>query len=233
MAAPSPAAAAAFGTPGLPGLPLLASPPLHGLGPASPALPPRQSRVPCNIYPICPARVPSLTPLRVSVPTSANSGPSAPLSLLPPGCFASRLTTVYEPLMFQAQPPTQEALGSTQREPLPLRPLLPSSCEAAPQERITHIVMSPSSSVSHGASIRGPAGARTAPLPPSPLPRAVPPGCRGARWNGLALAASDGGGCRDDRSSGFSAREAAWKPTTQTPEPYRRGALYNIISNLP
>ncbi|AYU79452.1 hypothetical protein LdCL_250017400 [Leishmania donovani] len=198
MAAPSPAAgaaaAAAFSTPGLPGLPLLASPPLHGLGLASPALLPREGRALRNVYPTCPARLPSLMPLGVSAPTSAKGGPPTPLSLLPPS---------------------------------------PSCYEVAPQDRITHIRMSPTPSVSHDASIRGPAYARAAPSPPSPLRRAVPPGCRGARWNGLALAPSDGVGCRDDRSSDSNEREAVWTPATHTPATYRRGAPYNIISNLP
>ncbi|CAG9575131.1 alpha-tubulin_N-acetyltransferase_-_putative [Leishmania major strain Friedlin] len=135
--------------------------------------------------------------------------------------------------MVQAQPPTQDALGPTQREPFLLLPPSPSRYEVAPQGRIAHIRMSPTASVSHDASIRGPAYARAAPLPPSPLRRAMPPGCRGARWNGLALAASDGGGCRDDRSSDSSAHEAMRIPATQTPATYRRGAPYNIISNLP
>ncbi|CAJ1015404.1 hypothetical protein Q4I30_000623 [Leishmania utingensis] len=90
----------------------------------------------------------------------------------------------------------------------------------------------PTSSVSDEVAGRGPARARAAPLPPSPPTRSLSPGCCGERWNRLVMATSGDGDRRDDRSSNLCACKVSPTPTPQTQATYRRGAPYNIISNL-
>ncbi|SYZ66527.1 hypothetical_protein (plasmid) [Leishmania braziliensis MHOM/BR/75/M2904] len=132
MTVPTPAAAAAgaFETPRLPGSPLLAPPP-------------PQRRAVRSAYPAPPARLPSLTPLGVSAPTSLNGSPLAQWLLMPPGCFQGRPTAVYAPLMLQVQPPARDSLAPMQRAPLSLLPALSSSHEAADQNRAMYVGMSP------------------------------------------------------------------------------------------
>lgn len=192
---------------------------------------------------IPPPRLPSLSP----VPTDHSGDRYAPMaSLLPPGCFANRPTAVFSAPAFAAP----AAL------PLPIK-VLQLSPVASPahsshdrdggddNEAVTYIGMSPTSSAagdsqhntnshsnSHSSSstnmqrkVRcgGVTGGAAAPSPPSVPVR------RDQRWNGLALAAAEDG-VKDRRASRAAPSPP---PASLSGFTYRRGAPYNIITNLP
>ncbi|KAG5477516.1 hypothetical protein CUR178_05220 [Leishmania enriettii] len=202
----------------------MASTSLYKLGPSA-LLPPR-TRALRHIPSVPPAELPFLIPLAASALTSASSGSPATVSLLPPGCFQRRPAAAFESPIVQVLLPSQDAPAPTQRA---LSPLWPSIDTGVDQERMVRPEVVPTSRFRHENTGRESARACAALLPLPPLSRAVPEENSGEKRNGSALAASKGWDHRGDPTE----RNASPTPAAQTQATYRRGAPYNIISNLP
>ncbi|KAG5503265.1 hypothetical protein GH5_04331 [Leishmania sp. Ghana 2012 LV757] len=202
----------------------MASTLLYKLGPS--ALLPQRTWALRHTPTVPPAQLPSLTPPAASALTSASNGPPATLSLLPPGCFESRLALAYESSIIQVLLPSRDAPAPTQRA---LSPLWPSIDRGVDQERMARPEVVSTSRFRHENAGRESARACAALLPRPPPSRAVPAESSGEKRNGSALAASKVWDHRGDPP----VRNASPTPAAQTQATYRRGAPYNIIINFP
>jgi hypothetical protein len=174
-----------------------------------------------------PPRLPSLSPVVGSHASHASCGDDkgmhgpAAASLLPPGCFSSRPTAVYSLPAIAVAPAMKVLRMSPITSPAP-SPSAKAKTKEEGKGAITYIGMSPTSTVT-GGSDRENSGGRPAELSP-----AAPPMRRDQRWYGLALASAD-----DQKTPPTHAAPSPPAVLPSSGATYRRGAPYNIISNLP